>query len=127
MITLFVIKTVDGAELVGESEDKTPVEDPVIYVKDPLEIVYQHNEVTGSVGATFQKYNTFSQNDTIALWKHAIVSMYPANDILIKAHGETLSNIKKEKLGDYLDDKRESLRDTLQGMIEKLNSNTTVH
>lgn len=126
MITLFVIKTVDGVELVGETEDKTPVEDPVINVKNPLEIIYHEND-HGSMGASFHRYNSFGKNDTIVMWKHAIVSMYPANDILTKAHGETISNLNKEKLGIVPEEKRDSLRETLAGMIEKLASNTTVH
>jgi predicted AlkP superfamily phosphohydrolase/phosphomutase len=61
------------------------------------------------------------------MWKHAIVSIYPANDILIKAHGETIANFKKEKMGNVSEEKRDSLKETLAIMLEKLSSNTTVH
>lgn len=126
MITLFVIKTVDGAELVGETEDKTSVDDPVINVKNPLEIIYHENDY-GSMGASFHRYNSFSKNDTIVMWKHAIVSMYPANDILTKAHGDTIASLNKEKMGTVPEERRDSLKETLAGMIEKLSANTTVH
>jgi hypothetical protein len=123
---IFVIKTVDGAELVGEMSDSIP-EGSYFTVKDPLEVIYQYNEMTGSTGATFQKYNTFSKTESVLIFKHSVITVYPANETLVKAHADTLAAVKKEKMGEYEEDKRESLKETLASMLEKLSSNTTVH
>lgn len=126
MPVLLVVKTIDGSHIVGQVEADDSVQS-FIAIHNPLEIIYHSDEMTGATGASLQRYNSFGSTDTIAIMKAAIVTMYPANDLMNKTYEDVLARLKNEKSGKIDLDKREALKESITSMLEKLSSNGTVH
>ena len=133
-MTAFVFKTSDGYELMGDIDvpNNRKIEDYEFYnVRNPLEIRYRESGY-GSAQAVLVKYDYFGQNDAVVLFRHSIVSMYPASDDYAKTYVESIKSIKEQTKANKEAPKvdratEEKVSEVLATALKMISSNNTFH
>ena len=125
---VMIMKTKDGLEIIGEIDSDYETESPTIAFHNPLEIKYRVNPDTGYQSAVFSRYNYFSKDEIVHIWKHAIVSVYTSNEMFSSLYRESVESMARERVRNEVErEEQKENRDTFISLVEKLSGNTTVH
>ena len=123
-----IMKTKDGLEIIGEIDESYETESLTVALHNPLEIKYRLNPDTGYQSAVFSRYNYFSKDEIVHIWKHAIVSVYTSNEMFANLYRESVESMARERIKNEAErEEQKENRDTFMGLVEKLSGNTTVH
>ena len=129
---VYVIKTLDGYELVGKIDtDKRPGD--VVRITDPLEIRYRESPLAGTT-AVLVKYNYFGSENFIDVFAAAVVCIYKASDEYAKTYEESVKSIQEQTSNNNsgIETKRkdtysESALESLRAALGVITSNNTLH
>ena len=135
-MSVYVIKTIDGAEIVGKVDPST-ITDTQVLILDPLEIRYKTG-IDGYSQASMMKYNFFGDAREVRINKTSIITVYtiaPEYEVMYEKSIDSIEESMKKHRANLLSaheenspsSKKEDVDTLVENLIKQLTSNNTVH
>lgn len=122
-MNVYVVKVVDGTEIIGKIEDERRRAVDIVRIHEPLEIRYRESPLGGAT-AVLVKYNYFGSEASIDVFTSAVICVYRASDEYSRTYEESLKTIAeqvgaKKKTG-FEGKKSSEMREAVEELIESL-------